>query len=256
MENHDLLQSHEFKPLEQFGFVHPFWTFQKDTLESTFFIVCLIVALSIFINHCLKNESSLVRFIVLKYVDSFKDLLTQTLKSAPVNHLAFIASLFTFILLCNTVQVFPGFEEPTRDINTTLALGIISFLYVQSYSIKVNGIKGYLAEMFEPFFLMFPLHLIGKFTSIISLSFRLFGNIFGGFVISTLYSKMLSGSIFLQTLGMISGANILMLIIFGMFEGVIQAFVFAMLTLTYLSMEIVHDVEEEHEPTNNKKVTS
>lgn len=247
MDNHDMLQGHEWKPFTKLGLHHKFWTLQADTLSSTFFIVSLIIITSLFINQCLRNKKSLVRFIALQYVNAFKDLLTQTLKFAPINHLTFIGSLFTFIFLCNIVQIAPWFEEPTKDINTTLALGLISFFYVQIHSIMANGVKLYFLEYFEPFFLMFPLNVVGTLTSIISLSFRLFGNIFGGFIISSLYTKMISGSIFLQTLSLISGANILMLCLFGLFEGMIQAFVFSMLTLTYLSMEIVHE-EEQEEP--------
>lgn len=243
-----MLESHEWTPFKAYGFIHPFWTLQADTLSSSFFILTVIIIGSIFVNRCLNNEKSLVRFVALQYVNAFKDLLVQTLKSAPVNHLSFIASLFTFILMCNTVQVVPWFEEPTKDLNTTLALGLISFFYVQFYSLKVNGIKNYCLEYFEPFSLMFPLNVVGTLTSIVSLSFRLFGNIFGGFVISSLYAKMASSSIILRVLTLISGTNILMLCIFGLFEGVIQAFVFAMLTLTYLSMEIVHEEEEPEKP--------
>ncbi len=242
-----MLQGHEWRPFKALGLHDPFWTIQADTLTSTVFIVTLTIVASLFIRRCLQNEKSLVRFVVLQYVGNFKSLLEQTLKTAPINHLAFIASLFTFILMCNTVQVFPYLEEPTKDLNTTLALGLISFFYVQIYSIKENGIKTYCAEYFEPFFLMFPLNVVGTLTSIISLSFRLFGNIFGGFIISSLYTKMITGSIILQSLALVSGANVLMLCLFGIFEGVIQAFVFAMLTLTYLSMEIVHE-EEQEEP--------
>lgn len=248
-----MLQGHTWKPLAQFGYKHPFWTIQADTVSSTFFIVCMIILISFFVNHCLKNQNSLIRFTALQYVAAFKDLLEQTLKTSPIGHLSFIASLFTFVFMCNTVQIFPWFEEPTKDLNTTLALGIMSFLYVQTYSLKVNGLKAYIAEFFEPFFVMFPLHVVGKVTSIISLSFRLFGNIFGGFIISTLYGQVVASSIFLQTLALITGANIAMLFIFGIFEGTIQAFVFAMLTLTYLSMEIVHDTEPDNQ--NNEDIT-
>lgn len=257
MDNHDMLQSHTWKPFAPFGLTGDFWTLQADTIRSTLLILGLIITISLFVNRCLQNKKSLVRFVALQYVYNFQDLLKQTLKESPINHLSFIASLFTFILFCNTIQIFPYFEEPTKDINTTLALGLISFFYVQFYSLKVNGLKAYMAEFFEPFVIMFPLHVVGKITSIISLSFRLFGNIFGGFIISSLYAKVVSSSVFLETFALMSGMNLAMLFVFGMFEGVIQAFVFAMLTLTYLSMELVHESEEEESETNsNEKVSA
>ena len=143
MENHDLLQGHEWKILERFGLRNPFWILQADTLVSTFVVLAIILAVSLYINHCLKNEQSLIRFVALFYVKSFKDLLWQTLKAAPIQHLAFINSLFTFILLCNTIQIIPFLEEPTKDLNTTLALGLIAFCYIQGWAIKTHGLKQY-----------------------------------------------------------------------------------------------------------------
>lgn len=247
MDNHDMLQGHEWKPLAHFGLHNPFWTLQADTISSTLFVLCIIIAASLIINRCLKNKDSKIRFIALQYVQAFRDLVFQTLKFVPVNHLAFVASLFTFILLCNTVQLFPGFEEPTKDLNTTLALGLIAFFYIQTYAIKAHGLKNYIAGFFDPFVLLFPLNVIGTLTLIISLSFRLFGNIFGGYIITALYTKMISGSVFLQAFALLSGLNLLIMFVFGIFEGIIQAFVFSMLTLTYLSIEIIsEDGDDDH----------
>jgi len=245
MHSQGMLHNHVWKPFAALGFTNNFWTLQADTLTSTWVILAIITIVSLYISRCLKNENSLVRFAVIQYVQAFRDLLQQSLKTCPINHLAMIASLFTFILLCNTIQIIPWLEEPTKDLNTTFALGLIAFLYVHGSSIRAKGLLHYLAHYFQPFILMFPLHVIGAISSIISLSFRLFGNIFGGFIISSLYASILTGSVLAQTIGLITGANIIMLLLFGIFEGLIQAFVFTMLTLTYLSMEILPEDEEE-----------
>jgi F-type H+-transporting ATPase subunit a len=245
MQSPGMIHEHNWKPFKQFGFTHKFWTLQADTLISTWVILGIIFIVSWYISRCLKNEKSLVRYVVLQYVEAFRDLIQQSLKSCSVTNLAMIGSIFTFILMCNTIQFIPWLEEPTKDLNTTFALGLLSFLFVQATSIKVNGIWHYIKHYFEPFVLMFPLHVVGAISSIISLSFRLFGNIFGGFIISSLYASALSGSVIAQTFGLVSGANFAMLLIFGIAEGLIQAFVFTMLTLTYLSMEITPEDEEE-----------
>ena len=246
MSNQAMSDHHiTWMPLKSFGLTHDFWTIQAETLISTWIILGLIILLSWYISRCFKNENSLVRWAVVEYVRLFKDLVQQSLKSCPIQHLAMIGSFFTYILMCNTIQFIPWLEEPTKDINTTFALGIISFLYVHGSSIRVNGFWHYLQHYFEPFFIMFPLHVVGNISTIISLSFRLFGNIFGGYIISSLYSSMLSGSVVLQTLGLVSGINFIIFLVFGIAEGMIQAFVFTMLTLTYLSMDIAPDEDEE-----------
>ena len=83
---------------------------------------------------------------------------------------------------------------------------------------------------------MLPLNIIGKISSIISVSFRLFGNIFGGSIITKLYFTAIQGSVLFELLGIFSGLNLLIVCFFTLFEGLLQAFVFAMLTLTYLSI--------------------
>ena len=109
-------------------------------------------------------------------------------------------------------------------------------MYVQFVSIQARGLMPYISDFFQPFFVMLPLNIIGKLSAIVSISFRLFGNIFGGAIITKLYFSMISGSILLESIGLLSGINFLIIAFFTLFEGLLQAFVFAMLTLTYLSV--------------------
>ncbi len=245
MQDHNLLTGHQWQPFTNYGFTHKFWTLNTETLTSSIIVTTCMILFSLYAYYTLQKKQSIIKFLILKYVESFKELLNQTLQSAPINHLAFIGSLFTFIFCCNVISLIPFLEEPTKDLNTTLALGFISFFYVQTNAIAHKGIKAYLHDFIQPFFLMFPLHVIGKLTSIMSLSFRLFGNIFGGFVISSLWFKFVASSIYFQILGLITGTNLLLQLVFCVFDGTIQAFVFSMLTLTYLSMEIAPEEESE-----------
>ena len=245
MQDHNLLTGHQWQPCTDYGFTHKFWTLNTDTLTGSMIVTIFLILFSLYAYYALQKKQSIIKFLILKYVEFFRDLFHQTLQSAPVNHLAFIGSLFTFIFCCNIISLIPFLEEPTKDLNTTLALGLISFFYVQGNSIAHKGIKAYMDDFIQPFFLMFPLHVIGKLTSIMSLSFRLFGNIFGGYVISSLWFKLVASSIYVQILGLITGTNLLLQLVFCVFDGTIQAFVFSMLTLTYLSMELAPEEEAE-----------
>ena len=245
MENSNILTGPKWQPLLQYGYTHPFWTLHTDALIGTAIVTTLIIIFSLYANYTLHRKQSISKFVILQYVNGLKDMLKQSLHSAPLKHLAMIGSFFTFILGCNLISLIPFIEEPTRDLNTTLALGFISFFYVQGNAIKHSGIFGYLSEYTKPFILMLPLHVIGTLTSIISLSFRLFGNIFGGYIIAHLYLNLLECSPMIQCIGMFSGLNLIISLFFGFFEGIIQAFVFTMLTLTYLSMKIVPEEESE-----------
>jgi len=144
-------------------------------------------------------------------------------------------------MLPNITPDIPWLKEPTTDLNTTIALGLISFFYTQAVSIKTRGLFQYIKGYFSPFFLMLPLNIIGKLASIVSLSFRLFGNIFGGAIITDLHFGLLEKSVVFQVLGIASGFNLVLKLFFGLFEGCLQAFVFTMLTLTYLSIALQTD---------------
>lgn len=219
------------------GVTHPFWYVNIHTIIQTWIVLIIISLFILTIRFFLHKKESYVRYLALSFFESFIDLCTQTLGQWNFRHFSFITSLFIFILFCNCIAVIPWTEEPTRDLNTTLALGICSFFYKEFYAIYLYGFKAYISEFFHPFAVMFPLNVIGHFSKIISISFRLFGNIFGGSIIAGIYFGALSGSILFETLGIL-GLNFLVILFFIVFEGLIQAFVFSMLSLTYLAIAV------------------
>jgi F-type H+-transporting ATPase subunit a len=236
MNGSELLETHQWSVASAMNYAeHPLFTINSEIIIHTW-IIMLLLALALACVNFFLHHTVLVRFILIRLVSFFIDLTYQSLGTFVVSHCMFAASLFIFIALCNTAPLIPWLEEPTRDINTTLALGIISFIYVQIAAIQARGIGSYIKDFFKPFFIMLPLNIVGKLSSIVSISFRLFGNIFGGAIITKLYFTFISGSIILETLGLLSGLNFVMIGFFTLFEGLLQAFVFAMLTLTYISL--------------------
>lgn len=243
MKDLELLSGKQWHPLSYLGVTHPFFAVDKATVINTWISLAALCVLIIIARLYLKRQSSIGRYIVLSYVRSFIDLCTQSLGHFSYKHSLFILSIFSFILTCNCIAIIPWVEEPTKELNTTFALGLISFFYIQMYGIKAHGIGGYIREYFTPFFFMFPLHVIGKLSTIISISFRLFGNIFGGATIMHIYHVLLTSSPLFEIIGIASGVNILMVSFFILFEGILQAFVFTMLTVTYLAIALSHDEE-------------
>lgn len=241
MKNIELLHKTEWNPLSYFGIQNSLFSLNEKTIINTWIVLAVLVLLIFIARIAITRHSSVGRYVVLNFVRSFIDLCSQSFGFFSFGHTAFIVALFSFILLCNIISIIPWVEEPTIDLNTTLALGIIAFIYIQAYAIKTHGFWGYLKEYFTPFFFMFPMHVIGKLSTIVSISFRLFGNIFGGATIVTIYSAVVQGSWIAETLTLLSGLNIIIIGFFIIFEGFLQAFVFAMLTLTYLSIALAHD---------------
>ncbi len=139
-----------------------------------------------------------------------------------------ICALFMFLLLSNWIGIVPHLEEPTKDLNTPLSLGIMGFVLAHYAGIKTKGFKEYSREYFQPIFFMMPLNVIGELAKVVSISFRLFGNIMGGSIIILVVSHLTYSIILPPFLNAF----------FGLFVGAIQAFVFTMLTLVYISVQV------------------
>ncbi len=139
-----------------------------------------------------------------------------------------IIALFMFLLLSNWLGIIPHLGEPTKDLNTPLSLGIMGFVIAHHAGLKSKGLKQYLKEYCEPVFFMAPLNVIGEFAKIVSISFRLFGNIMGGAIIILVVSYLTYSIIIPPFLSFF----------FGCFVGTVQAFVFTMLTVVYISVQV------------------
>ena len=154
-----------------------------------------------------------------------EDALDENLgkKYAPL-----ICALFMFLVLSNWLGIIPHLEEPTKDLNTPLSLGLMGFVIAHYAGIRAKGFKKYISAYMEPIFFMMPLNVIGELAKVVSISFRLFGNIMGGSIIILVVSYLTYSIIFPPVLNAF----------FGLFVGTIQAFVFTMLTVVYISVQV------------------
>ncbi|HET9493587.1 MAG TPA: F0F1 ATP synthase subunit A [Chloroflexia bacterium] len=123
----------------------------------------------------------------------------------------------------------PYLRAPNADINTTLAMALLAVGIVQIAGIAAHGIGGYAKELLTPLWLA-PIHIVGELSRVISLSFRLFGNIFGGEVLVTVMYVLL-GSIFI-------GFGTFIFLGLELLFGFIQALVFSTLTLVYIATAV------------------
>lgn len=141
----------------------------------------------------------------------------------------FLNYLFTltfFILISNLIGLIPGFESPTADISVTVGLALMAFLYYHTFGIRKHGLLRYLKTFLGPFWwlawLMLPIEIISHFARILSLSVRLFANMFAGELITTIFLALLpvAGVIFM-------GLHV--------FVAILQAYIFLVLTMVYLA---------------------
>jgi F-type H+-transporting ATPase subunit a len=148
-------------------------------------------------------------------------------------------TLFMFILVADWLEIFPGLfhntdyvPSPTADVNLTYALGALVFVLTTGAAIRAKGIGGYFKNFFRKPVAMFPLHVIEEIAKPLTLALRLFGNLFsGGIMIALLISFPIA--FFPASIAFTVAWKL-----FDMFIGVIQAFIFALLTILYYQFAV------------------
>jgi len=180
-------------------------------------------------------------------------------------YVALVIGLFLMILIANWLGLLPGvgtiglrhgeelvpFVRPaSADLNFTLGLAIVAFVVFVAWGIRINGVKGYLLELVgEPRYmapLMFPIHLISELSRLVSLSMRLFGNVFAGEVLLGTMLALTTAAVFILPLAFFVPAVFLGL---ELLFGAVQALVFALLAMTYITMAIAeHEGGHGEEP--------
>jgi len=151
-------------------------------------------------------------------------------------YMVLISTLGLLIFVSNMIGLIPGFHSPTANINFTLALALMVFVYYNYEGIRVNGVVNYFKHFAGPVWwlapLMFPIEIISHISRIISLSFRLFGSINGD-------------DMFLLVLLMLVPWIVPLPGFFMLFAfGILQTFIFMILTYVYISGAIM--MEEDH----------
>ncbi len=146
-------------------------------------------------------------------------------------YLPLVATIGLFVFIANVIGIIPGFEAPSANLNMTLALALAVFVYYNFEGIRLHGVINYFKHFMGPVWwlawLMFPVEIVSHISRIISLSFRLFGNIKGD-------------DMFLAVILMLA-PWVLPLIPFALltFGAFLQAFIFMMLTYVYLGGAVV-----------------
>jgi F-type H+-transporting ATPase subunit a len=168
-------------------------------------------------------------------VGGLKNLLHDIVGHEGERFLPIIGAFAVFIFVSNIFGLFYFLQPPTSNPNTTFALSISAFLYYNYVGIRSQGLLHYLKHFAGPIWwlavLMFPIEIIGNFARILSLSMRLFGNIFG---------EHTATGIFMGLVPVIVPWPMMAL---GIFGAVLQTFVFIMLTMVYISGAVA---AEEH----------
>lgn len=206
-----------------------YWRYGFFTLNATILMTWLVMAVLVLVSWLITRKikpdapvtgkQGMLEMIVLMINGQIEEM---GLKN-PARYIGLIGTLFLFILVSNLSVIFPGYRPPTGSLSTTAALAVCVFLAVPVYNITHSGFKKYMKSYAKPNPIMIPFNIIGEISRTLSLSFRLFGNIMSGEMIVSI----------LLTLTPFFFPVVMNL--FGILTGAIQAYIFGVLATVYIA---------------------
>ncbi len=220
-----------------------------ETLVVTWVVMLVLTCLSIWLTRGLKvRDISKRQAVAEKLVTTAENFVRSNMGEKWMGFVPFISALFSLSILSSLSSLL-GVFSPTADVSTTLAWALVVFVLITFYKLKTLGLGGYLKGFCDPIFVMAPFNVLGEVFTPVSMAFRHFGNIVSGAVITTLIywaltaanhalfgwlpgvvGEFLSGVPFL-TVGVPAAISLY----FDWFGSAIQAYIFCMLTMMFIS---------------------
>nr|AAF01473.1 F1FO ATPase a subunit [Acetobacterium woodii DSM 1030] len=200
-----------------------------QTLVNTWIIMALILVVCYILTKNMQiKRPGKAQVIAETIVTALDDLVGQTMGKDKMKFAPYMLALIMFLAFSNTAGIY-GLRSPTADLNCTVAcFDDVFFDAVLWFKIKRTGRLS--QGFFEPMPFLFPINVIGEFANPVSLSFRLFGNMLGGGIIMALLYSALAGLIFFPVL-----IPVPFHFYFDIFSGLLQSFIFTMLTMVFIS---------------------
>ena len=227
----------------------PFGITITATQVNMWLVMAGIAIVCAWLTHDLKVKPTSKRQIIAEYlVNTVENFVTGNMGPRWKWFVPYIAALFSLAMFSSLISLL-GMYPPTSDLNTTAGWAIMTFILITFYKIKSNGFFGYAKGLTEPIFIMTPMNVLGEFATPLSMAFRMFGNVASGSVVSALiYAALaaLNQAVFGWLPGVLGewassfpilqlGIPAILSLYFDVFSGVLQAFIFCMLTMLYIA---------------------
>ncbi len=194
-----------------------------STVVNTWVVMAILFATVFLLTRRLSDKPRGAQTLLEMAIGFFYYLIDEGLGKAGRKYLPIVGTLFIFILFLNLSWFIPNMVPPTTDLMTTAGLAITTIVIVQIMGIREQGVGGYLKNFARPIPFMLPLNILEEFVKPFSLAIRLFGNLFG--------EKMVTSIFFILVPFLVP----IPLMALGVLMGTIQAFIFTLLTVTYLA---------------------
>ena len=184
-------------------------------------LVCLIITRNLSVEHPGKGQLALESFVEWLY-----RFFGETIGENGKRYVPYLVAVLIYIAISNLIGII-GFKPPTKDMNVTIALSLMSIILIEASGVIAKGAKGFLHSFAEPMAIITPINILEVFIRPLSLCMRLFGNVLGSFVIMELLKLVVP--VVLPALASLY---------FDIFDGLIQAYVFVFLTSLFMKESI------------------
>ena len=221
----------------------------SETMVVSWIVMLLITGVCIWLTHDLKEENISKRQAVA-------ELLVETANKFVVGNMGekfrymipFVAALFATSVVSNLISLV-GLRSPTSDLSTEAAWAVVVFIMITAQKIRTSGFGGYLKVFTQPIPVMTPFNVLSELATPVSMACRHFGNILSGVVINGLIYGALAvassallglipglvGDVLSQIPILDVGVPAILSVYFDWFSGIMQAFIFCMLTVMYIA---------------------
>lgn len=228
-------------------------------------VIISIFCLCLYLTHGIAVVPNSKRQLVAEYiVEKVNFLIKDNMGSRYMAFAPFIAAIMG-ISAFSSLSALLGLFPPTSDMNIVAGWGILVFVIITHYKLK-GGLFPYVKGFFEPIPVFAPFNIIGEISTPVSMSFRHYGNVLSGVVISTLIGSALAG-LSNMVLGWLPGflgdipflqigLPAILSVYFDVFSGLMQAFIFAMLTMLYVATGFPEEEYEKRQAKKKKKALS
>lgn len=241
---HEHIGEHLLWHLPFLGAVH------ADTITTTWLVMLVSLIFFGWIGASYRSPYVSKRQAVLEAVFNYiADLVTSVLGEEGEAFVPFFVALFIFIFLLNQFGMLPfkalGLPfggSPTADLNTVVPLALVVFVMIQTVAFRKKGF-GYLGHVLKPFPALLLINILDEILRPITLAARLFFNIFVGELLFVIVTSIIVARISIGFFNLSIGVSVVPILIqfFNFFVGTIQAFVFTLLAIVYLSLALAED---------------
>jgi F-type H+-transporting ATPase subunit a len=195
-----------------------------ESVVVTWIIMLIMVLIAAWLGHGLSVQHPSRRQAAAEVIVTKLDALTEGMLGAKgKQYSGYIATVLLFLGFANLIGII-GLKPPTKDINVTAGLAIMSIVLIEAAGVHARGVKGWLKSFAQPIAIVTPINILEVFIRPLSLCMRLFGNVLGAFVIMEMIKLVCPAII-----------PAIFSLYFDIFDGLIQAYVFVFLTSLYIA---------------------